>query len=111
MYANIEISNQEMMKINEDEIFYQYITVPDVSKLKFDPEEIEELKVFSKQELFEAISTGKLNGEELSFASHHAYRYLEFLENRCGIDTKAAREKMVQDGKMKNRTKMETFGS
>lgn len=85
------------------------IQVPSIDSLKYDPEEISELIVLTKQDLFEALSTGYLNGEEYKFASNHAYRYLEFLEQNHGIDTKAVRQKMAENGVMKNRTKMQTF--
>lgn len=87
------------------------IQVPTIDALTFDPEEIEELKVLTKQDLFEAISTGYLNGEKYTFASHHAYRYLEFLEKNYGMDTRKVRQEMEKNGVMKNRTKLETFSN
>ncbi len=84
------------------------VKVPNQESLIHDPEEIEELITLTKPELFEAISTGSLRGETYKFAPHHAYWYLEYLE-QSGINTQEARKNLEERGVMKNRTKISTF--
>ncbi len=85
------------------------ITVPSIEAIKFDPAEIEELIVLNKEELFEAISTGSLNWATYKFAPHHAYWYLEYLEQNRNIDTTKVRETLEKQWVMKNRMKIQTF--
>ena len=82
------------------------VKIPDITVLHPDPEEISEFLVFTPEELTTAISTGKLGDKSYEFANHHAYWYLEFLEEQKGINTTEARKKMLENWLMENREKM-----
>lgn len=104
--AKYRVSHQGKWKI----ISAYRVKILDKSLLRPDPNEIQDLAVFTPEELFHAIHAQYAwNAANGDFFDSHAFCYLEYLEIIHWINTEALRDAITNGGLLKNRIRMPLF--